>query len=87
MLPTTLSALIQPETTAQLVTPASEVVIHVEDVHKYYELGETRVHALRGVSVDIKRGEFCAIMGASITTARACELSSSLRTLIRPFPD
>lgn len=40
-------------------------VIRVEDVHKYYELGETRVHALRGVSVDIRRGEFVGIMGAS----------------------
>jgi putative ABC transport system ATP-binding protein len=40
-------------------------VIHVEDVHKYYELGETRVHALRGVSVDIAAGEFVAVMGAS----------------------
>jgi len=40
-------------------------VIRVEDVHKYYELGETRVHALRGVSVEIQRGEFVAIMGAS----------------------
>ena len=42
-----------------------EAVIRVEDVHKYYDLGETRVHALRGVSVEIKRGEFVAIMGAS----------------------
>src|ERR1700688_875096 len=41
------------------------VVIAVEDVHKYYDLGETRVHALRGVSVEIQRGEFVAIMGAS----------------------
>src|SRR5581483_6812599 len=40
-------------------------VIRVEDVHKYYELGETRVHALRGVTVEITRGEFVAIMGAS----------------------
>src|SRR6266404_5811916 len=44
---------------------AQEVVIRVEDVHKYYDLGETKVHALRGVSVDIARGEFVAIMGAS----------------------
>ena len=40
-------------------------VIQVEDVHKYYDLGETKVHALRGVSVTVNRGEFVAIMGAS----------------------
>ncbi|HVP44497.1 MAG TPA: ABC transporter ATP-binding protein [Terriglobales bacterium] len=48
-------------------TPAAAArdIIRVEDVHKYYELGETRVHALRGVSVSIARGEFVAVMGAS----------------------
>jgi putative ABC transport system ATP-binding protein len=40
-------------------------LIQIEDVHKYYDLGETRVHALRGVSLQIGRGEFVAIMGAS----------------------
>src|SRR5258705_8464286 len=44
---------------------AAGAVIRVEDAHKYYELGETRVHALRGVSLAILRGEFVAIMGAS----------------------
>jgi putative ABC transport system ATP-binding protein len=44
---------------------ASGAIIQVQDVHKYYDLGETRVHALRGVSVDIGQGEFVAIMGAS----------------------
>ena len=45
--------------------PAAGVVIRVEDLHKYYDLGETRVHALRGVSLDIQAGDFVAIMGAS----------------------
>jgi putative ABC transport system ATP-binding protein len=47
------------------IAAAEIAVIRVEDVHKYYELGETRVHALRGVCVDIQHGEFVAIMGAS----------------------
>src|ERR1700676_592308 len=42
-----------------------EAVIRVENIHKYYDLGETRVHALRGVSLEIQRGDFIAIMGAS----------------------
>jgi putative ABC transport system ATP-binding protein len=46
-------------------SPQYEAVIHVEDVHKYYDLGESRVHALRGVSVAVARGEFVSIMGAS----------------------
>ena len=44
---------------------AASAVIRVEDAHKYYALGETRVHALRGVGIEIHRGEFVAIMGAS----------------------
>ena len=43
----------------------TDVVIHVDEIHKYYQLGETKVHALRGVTLEIKRGEFVAIMGAS----------------------
>src|SRR3977135_3428455 len=58
-----MPAVKQPEPVA-LGSPGN-AVIQVEDVHKYYELGETRVHALRGVNLEIKRGEFVAIMGAS----------------------
>jgi putative ABC transport system ATP-binding protein len=49
----------------RIAAPAASAVIRVEEVHKYYDLGETRVHALRGVSVAVGRGEFVAIMGAS----------------------
>ena len=44
---------------------AGQMVIRVEDAHKYYALGEARVHALRGLSIEIGHGEFVAIMGAS----------------------
>jgi putative ABC transport system ATP-binding protein len=40
-------------------------VLRVDDVHKYYAMGETRVHALRGVSFEVERGGFVAVMGAS----------------------
>ena len=46
-------------------TQSARPVIRVENLHKYYELGEARVHALRGVDVEIGPGEFVAIMGAS----------------------
>src|SRR5467141_4662880 len=53
------------QTEAAPIASAGTAVIRVEDAHKYYDLGETRVHALRGVSIVIQRGEFVAIMGAS----------------------
>ncbi|HOV99377.1 MAG TPA: ABC transporter ATP-binding protein [Bacteroidota bacterium] len=40
-------------------------VIVVDHLVKVYNLGEVDVHALRGISVKIDRGEFVAIMGAS----------------------
>jgi len=40
-------------------------IIKVENLHKVYEMGDTKVHALRGISLEIHRGEFVAIMGAS----------------------
>ena len=40
-------------------------VVEVRDVRKTYALGETEVHALRGISVSISAGDFVAIMGAS----------------------
>ncbi|MFW9869559.1 MAG: ABC transporter ATP-binding protein [Candidatus Thorarchaeota archaeon] len=43
----------------------STTLVRVEDLKKEYPLGETRVHALRGVSLEIMQGEFLAILGQS----------------------
>lgn len=59
-----MATVLKPEFDQQ-AQKALDSVIRVEDVHKYYDLGETKVHALRGVSLDIQRGEFVAIMGSS----------------------
>lgn len=40
-------------------------VIHLEGIHKVYDSGDVRVHALRGVSLDIEAGDFVAVMGTS----------------------
>src|SRR6058998_532576 len=40
-------------------------IVSLIDVHKTYRTGEMEVLAVRGVSLDIKRGEFVALMGAS----------------------
>lgn len=42
-----------------------DLLIQIEDVHKIYQLGVHRVHALRGVTLSILEGEYLAIMGAS----------------------
>src|SRR5216110_3883059 len=40
-------------------------LVRLIDVHKVYRSGEMQVAAVRGVSLEIKRGEFVALMGAS----------------------
>jgi putative ABC transport system ATP-binding protein len=45
--------------------PGGRPVIELEHIHKSYTMGDVQVHALRGVSLTIREGEFVAIMGAS----------------------
>jgi putative ABC transport system ATP-binding protein len=40
-------------------------MIEVREITKVYQMGEVEVHALRGLSLEIERGEFLSIMGPS----------------------
>lgn len=43
----------------------NETIISVKNLVKIYKMGDVEVHALRGVNLDIHRGDFIAIMGKS----------------------
>jgi len=43
----------------------TEPVIQLDHIHKIYKMGDIEVHALRGVSLAIREGEFVAVMGVS----------------------
>jgi len=49
----------------QVQVPEARKVIQLDHIHKTYTMGDVDVHALRGVSLTIREGEFVAIMGAS----------------------
>ncbi len=44
---------------------SARALIHLENISKTYDAGENAVQALRGVDVEIARGEFVAIIGPS----------------------
>ncbi|HUQ50318.1 MAG TPA: ABC transporter ATP-binding protein [Terriglobales bacterium] len=49
----------------RFMTPSSDTMISVQELWKTYEMGAEKVHALRGVNLQIDRNEYVAIMGPS----------------------
>lgn len=50
----------------------ADTVINMKNVKRTYLMGDTEVHALRGVSFEIKQGEFVTIMGPSGSGKSTC---------------
>ncbi len=60
-----MSNSLAPDFTGRITRPAGPIVIDIAGVTKLYKMGEEIIHALRGVSVEIRRNECLAIMGPS----------------------
>ncbi|HYP28440.1 MAG TPA: ABC transporter ATP-binding protein [Blastocatellia bacterium] len=58
-------AVLERETVFMQAVPGEGTVIRTDDLWKTYVMGAEEVHALRGVSFEIERGEYVAIMGPS----------------------
>src|SRR5512136_3413912 len=52
-------------TNGNTATANNDILIQIEDLWKTYQMGSEEIHALRGVSFDILRGSYVAIMGPS----------------------
>jgi ABC-type sugar transport system ATPase subunit len=56
---------IAPERMTDFAQAEAVPVLRLENIHKVYDTGAVRVHALKGVSLNVQRGEFVALMGTS----------------------
>jgi len=65
-----------------LEAPAGEAVLRVDDLHVRFENAGQTVHAVGGVSFELRRGEIFGLVGES-----GCGKSATLRSLIRLLPE
>ncbi len=53
------------ETSSGIQAPPDGVLIKTDDLWKTYQMGSAEIHAVQGVSIDIQRNEYVAVMGPS----------------------
>jgi putative ABC transport system ATP-binding protein len=58
-------AVLEEELELAELAPGADTMIRTDDLWKTYQMGAEEVHALRGVTFDVQRGEYIAIMGPS----------------------
>ena len=63
--PTLASAAASTPLNGQAAAPSNDYIVQIEDVHKSFVMGKEAVPALRGVSLNVKRGEILCLMGPS----------------------
>ena len=61
---------IRPENPPDGTPPAREAVFQARGITKVYHMGEVDVHALRGVDLDLYRGEFVVLLGPPAAASR-----------------
>jgi len=59
------SSIATPMADGRAVAVAENAIIRAIDVHKTYDTGSAKVHALRGIDFSVARGEMIAVMGPS----------------------
>jgi ABC-type lipoprotein export system ATPase subunit len=53
------------EKTMQSEASSNSTIVQTVDVTRVYRMGASEVHALRGISLDVPKGQFVAVMGRS----------------------
>jgi putative ABC transport system ATP-binding protein len=60
-----MGSLVETTSLSETARPPERVIIRTDDLWKTYDMGAVAVHALSGISFDIERGDYVAIMGPS----------------------